>query len=100
MSPLLLEIAWQPQSIAAIALCLSLLAVIRRYLTRSAFKLPLPPGPPGNIIFGNSLPPALCVFLVLRDRAAQLIHCHHEVLTGSLKNGQNNTVQYSHFVKG
>jgi hypothetical protein len=67
MSPLLLEIAWQPQSIAAIALCLSLLAVIRRYLTRSS-KLPLPPGPPGNIIFGNSLPPALCVSRVLRDR--------------------------------
>ncbi|KIM47190.1 hypothetical protein M413DRAFT_440696 [Hebeloma cylindrosporum] len=57
MSPLLVDIVWQPQSIAAIALCLSLLVVIRRYLTRSS-QLPLPLGPPGNILFGNSLPPA------------------------------------------
>ena len=74
MNPLLLEIVWQPQSIAAITLCLSLLAVIYQYITRSPFKLPLPPGPPGNIIFGNSLPPALCVSRVLQDRELRLIH--------------------------
>ena len=74
MNPLLLDIAWQPQSIAAIALCLSLLAVIHQFLTRSPFKLPLPPGPPGNLIFGNSLPPALYVSRILHD--CELLSTH------------------------
>ncbi|KAF9560649.1 cytochrome P450 [Agrocybe pediades] len=51
------EVILQPQTIAAITLCLTLLAVIHQRLTRAS-KLPLPPGPPGNIIFGNSIPKA------------------------------------------
>jgi len=72
MSPLLLEIAWQSQSIAAIALCLLLLAVIHRHLVRP--PLPLPPGPPGNNIFSNSLPRTLCVSRVLHDRELRSSH--------------------------
>ncbi|PPQ96503.1 hypothetical protein CVT26_010438 [Gymnopilus dilepis] len=53
----LADIALQPQSIAAVALCLTLLAFIHHHLTRSS-RLPLPPGPPGNLIFGNSIPNA------------------------------------------
>lgn len=63
----LLEILIQPQSIAATLLCLTLLAVIHRYLSRSS-GLPLPPGPPiDNFFLGNSIPSALyahflCIF--------------------------------------
>ncbi|KAH9487458.1 Cytochrome P450 monooxygenase 88 [Psilocybe cubensis] len=53
----LVQIAMQPQTIAMAALCLTLLAFIHHRLTRSS-KLPLPPGPPGNLIFGNSIPKA------------------------------------------
>ncbi|KJA15544.1 hypothetical protein HYPSUDRAFT_194208 [Hypholoma sublateritium FD-334 SS-4] len=45
-----------PQSIAAVALCLTALACIRHYLTTHAY-VPLPPGPPQGIL-GNTLPPA------------------------------------------
>ncbi|KDR69933.1 hypothetical protein GALMADRAFT_255243 [Galerina marginata CBS 339.88] len=53
----LVEVALQPQTIAATVLCLTVLAFIHQRLTRTS-KLPLPPGPPGNIIFGNSIPSA------------------------------------------
>ncbi|KAJ3505865.1 hypothetical protein NLJ89_g7189 [Agrocybe chaxingu] len=53
----LAEIALQPQSIAATLLCITLVAVIHKRLTQSN-KLPLPPGPPGSFIFGNSIPSA------------------------------------------
>ncbi|KAF9527924.1 cytochrome P450 [Crepidotus variabilis] len=51
-----LESLLHPQNIAAFALAFTLLALIRQWTTRS--RLPLPPGPPGNLIFGNTLPPA------------------------------------------
>lgn len=55
-----LEILLQPQSIAAILLCLVLLAVIHRYLSSWSSGLPLPPGPPiDNLFLGNSIPTAL-----------------------------------------
>lgn len=46
-----------PQSIAALALCLTALACIRHYL-RTRARVPLPPSPPQGIL-GNTLPPAL-----------------------------------------
>ncbi|KAF8956228.1 cytochrome P450 [Flammula alnicola] len=51
------EILLQPQSIAAVVLCFTILAVIRQRLTQSS-KLPLPPGPPGSFLFGNTIPKA------------------------------------------
>ncbi|KAF8148666.1 cytochrome P450 [Crassisporium funariophilum] len=51
------EILLQPQSIAATILCLTLVAVIHKRLTKSS-KLPIPPGPPGNFLLGNSIPTA------------------------------------------
>ncbi|KAJ3503289.1 hypothetical protein NLJ89_g8497 [Agrocybe chaxingu] len=51
------EFALQPQTIAATLLCITLVSVIHKRLTRSN-KLPLPPGPPGNFIFGNYIPNA------------------------------------------
>ncbi|PPQ95023.1 hypothetical protein CVT25_000486 [Psilocybe cyanescens] len=53
----LAQIATEPQTIAVVALCFTALAFIHHRLTRSS-KLPLPPGPPGSIIFGNSIPKA------------------------------------------
>lgn len=50
-----------PQPITAIVLCLTLLALIHHHHRRTRSALPLPPGPPGNILFGNTLPPALYV---------------------------------------
>ena len=48
----------QPQSIATL-LCLTLLAIFYRYLTRPS-GLPLPPGPfKDNFFLGNSIPTAL-----------------------------------------
>ncbi|KAF9033815.1 cytochrome P450 [Panaeolus papilionaceus] len=43
------------QTIAVILLCLTLYAYIRQRVDRGS-KLPLPPGPPGNFLFGNKLP--------------------------------------------
>ena len=51
-----LGIIIQPQTIAATLLCLALLPVIYRYLTRPS-GLPLPPGPfRDNFFLGNSIP--------------------------------------------
>ncbi|PFH44843.1 hypothetical protein AMATHDRAFT_72169 [Amanita thiersii Skay4041] len=47
----------QPQSVAVIVLCLTLLAVIHKRLS-SPSSLPLPPGPPKHWLFGNKLPKA------------------------------------------
>ncbi len=46
-----------------IVLCLTLTAILYRWLSSS--RPPLPPGPKGYPIFGNTLPKALCVLQVL-----------------------------------
>ena len=53
----LVAILLDPQSIAAVALCLTALAFMRHYLTTRA-SVPLPPSPPQGIL-GNTLPHAL-----------------------------------------
>ena len=61
----LLEILIQPQSIAITLFCLTLLVVIRQYLTRQPCGLPLPPSPPiDNFFLGHSIPNALYGFHV------------------------------------
>ncbi|KAF8632721.1 hypothetical protein AX15_001718 [Amanita polypyramis BW_CC] len=45
----------QPQTIAILALCLTLLTVIHKRLS-SPSGPPLPPGPPGHWLFGNTIP--------------------------------------------
>ena len=51
----------QSQNIAAFLLCLVLLAVVFRYITRPS-GLPLPPGPfKDNFFLGNSIPTSLYV---------------------------------------
>ncbi|KAL0948574.1 hypothetical protein HGRIS_011133 [Hohenbuehelia grisea] len=47
------DILLQPQSIAVVVLCLTLLAVIHKHLQRPS---DLPPGPPGHWLLGNILP--------------------------------------------
>lgn len=49
-----------PQSIAAIILCITALAVIHKHAQRPS---DLPPGPRGHWLFGNVLPNSLCVAL-------------------------------------
>jgi hypothetical protein len=51
------EVLLQPQSIAAVALCLTTLVFIHHRFTRAS-RSPLPPSPPQSIL-GNSLPDAL-----------------------------------------
>jgi hypothetical protein len=51
-----------PQIIAFIGLSLALLAVIRAKL-RPPPGLPLPPGPPGHWLIGNTIPTILYVWL-------------------------------------
>jgi hypothetical protein len=46
-----------------IVLCLTLTAILHRWLASS--RTLLPPGPKGYPIFGNILPKALCVLQVL-----------------------------------
>ena len=49
----------QPHNIAAFLLCLALLAIIFRHLTRPS-SLPLPPGPfKDNFFLGNTIPTSL-----------------------------------------
>ncbi|KAF9482981.1 cytochrome P450 [Pholiota conissans] len=50
------EVLLQPQTIAAVALCLTTIAFIHQRFMRAS-RLPLPPGPPQGIL-GNSLPKA------------------------------------------
>ncbi|KIJ99162.1 hypothetical protein K443DRAFT_680159 [Laccaria amethystina LaAM-08-1] len=52
----IIDIVLQPQSIAAIVLCTTLLVVLNKWQKSS--KLPLPPGPPGHWLLGNSIPAA------------------------------------------
>jgi len=47
------------QGVVAFCLGFALIAFIRHRLALS--RPPLPPGPPGNPILGNSIPKALCV---------------------------------------
>ena len=56
-----IELGSQAHVVAALAFCLGIIAIIHRKWSR--FRPPLPPGPPGNLIFGNSLPKALYVVL-------------------------------------
>lgn len=57
----LLELLAQPETIAVIVLCLTILAIIHKRLNATS-SLPLPPGPPKDSwIFGNSIPTALYV---------------------------------------
>lgn len=47
-----------PQTIAAVILCVTSIAAIHRWLNNYS-KLPLPPGPPGHWLLGNTIPKAL-----------------------------------------
>ena len=56
-----IELSLRAHVVAVFFVCLGLITIIHRKLSR--FRPPLPPGPPGNFIFGNSLPKALYVVL-------------------------------------
>jgi len=75
------------QVVAAIALCLgvTLIAVACHRLASS--HPPLPPGPPGYLIFGNSFPKALCV--VFNSSFSLLIFPLPAPIV-TLKNGHRN----------
>ncbi|KAF8639385.1 hypothetical protein AX17_001541 [Amanita inopinata Kibby_2008] len=53
----LVDVALQPQTVAVLVLCLTLLAVIHKQFSNPS-SLPLPPGPPRHWLFGNQLPNA------------------------------------------
>jgi hypothetical protein len=60
MPSLLLKDALTPfQVVAAIGFGLALVVAIVQKVANS--RRSLPPGPPGNLVFGNSWPQALCV---------------------------------------
>jgi hypothetical protein len=62
INPLPNEFGLQAQIAAGLAFCIGLIAIIHHTLAHRS-RPPLPPGPPGNPIFGNSLPKALYVVL-------------------------------------
>lgn len=53
----IIEFLVHPQTVAAIVLCITLISVLHAKFKLSG--LPLPPGPPGHWLFGNTLPRAL-----------------------------------------
>lgn len=61
MNPLQNELGGHAQIAVVLGFSLGILMIVHQLLASS--RPPLPPGPPGNLIFGNSLPKALYVVL-------------------------------------